>query len=236
LMGAVWCTRKGRWELVLAGTTGGKVRWILKRNRRSFRNKRQKHRHPPSHPVHRCRGWSEFLQKDTNEALAYEEQRVTHIAAALGIHRKANEFATENRADERWQNNLFFVTVYYLDASKGRQGRLHLDVVRRDGQAVHDWRDMQRIKNEIVGPEREALELYPAVSRLHDMCNNYHLWVSEEEELWNIGWWEGIVTSSAIAATLGSTQRDYDAGDPMRAVSLAGDKTFLATVKQEQQG
>jgi hypothetical protein len=36
---------------------------------------------------------------------------------------------------------------------------------------VHDWRDLQRIKNQLVGPECEAVELYPAESRKVDTAN-----------------------------------------------------------------
>jgi hypothetical protein len=45
---------------------------------------------------------------------------------------------------------------------------------------VHDWRDLQRIKNELVGPECEAVELYPAESRLVDTANQYHLWADAD--------------------------------------------------------
>src|ERR1043165_2191444 len=45
--------------------------------------------------------------------------------------------------------------------------------------ADHDWRDYQRIKNELVGPEAEGVELYPAESRLVDTSNQFHLYVFE---------------------------------------------------------
>ena len=45
-----------------------------------------------------------------------------------------------------------------------------------DQSAHHDWRDFQRIKNDIVGPEYEAVELYPAESRLLDPSNRFYLW------------------------------------------------------------
>jgi hypothetical protein len=38
---------------------------------------------------------------------------------------------------------------------------------------------MQRIKNELAGPERVAVEVYPPVSQLVDHANMYHLWVFE---------------------------------------------------------
>lgn len=57
-------------------------------------------------------------------------------------------------------------------------GWTHLAIRRTDGQRDIPWRDRQRIKNELVGPECEGVELHPAESRLADMTNTYHLWVN----------------------------------------------------------
>ena len=46
----------------------------------------------------------------------------------------------------------------------------------QDGEPRHDWRDMQRIKNDLVGEEWEAVELFPAESRLMDPSNYYLLY------------------------------------------------------------
>lgn len=54
---------------------------------------------------------------------------------------------------------------------------IHLDIRRLDGQACKEWSHFQQIKNELVGPEYEAVELFPAESRLVDAGNQYHLWV-----------------------------------------------------------
>lgn len=54
---------------------------------------------------------------------------------------------------------------------------VHLSVKRRDKAAFDDWRDLQTIKNALVGPEFEAIELFPAESRLVDTANQRHLWV-----------------------------------------------------------
>jgi hypothetical protein len=56
----------------------------------------------------------------------------------------------------------------------------HLSVKRRDKEVIHDWRDLQTIKNMIIGPENEAFEIYPAESRLVDMANQYHSWVFKD--------------------------------------------------------
>lgn len=57
---------------------------------------------------------------------------------------------------------------------------LHLSIKRRDQKPIRDWRDFQRIKNELAGPDAEAVELFPAESRLVDTANQYHLWVFKE--------------------------------------------------------
>ena len=57
---------------------------------------------------------------------------------------------------------------------------MHLTIRNLDGSTRRDWREFQRIKNELVGPEAEAVELYPAESRLVDTVNHYHLWVFPE--------------------------------------------------------
>ena len=54
---------------------------------------------------------------------------------------------------------------------------VHLTIRSVDGSTRHDWRDFQRIKNELVDPEAEAVELFPAESRLVDTANHYHVWV-----------------------------------------------------------
>jgi hypothetical protein len=56
-------------------------------------------------------------------------------------------------------------------------GSMHLSFKRKDRSAIRDWRHFQAIKNEVAGPEREAIEIFPAESELMDAANEYHLWV-----------------------------------------------------------
>jgi hypothetical protein len=48
---------------------------------------------------------------------------------------------------------------------------IHLAIGRHDNRPCTSWRDFQRIKNELIGPEYEAVELFPAESRLMDTAN-----------------------------------------------------------------
>lgn len=52
-----------------------------------------------------------------------------------------------------------------------------------DGEPRHDWRDFQNIKNDLVGVDWEAIELYPAESRLLDPSNYYMLWCAPKIEI-----------------------------------------------------
>jgi hypothetical protein len=95
-------------------------------------------------------------------------------------------------SDEVWTNARYDCNVTYLDGPEvGQVGALHLSIKRRDRKVIHDWRDLQMIKNDCAGPDREALELYPAESRVIDTANQYHLWVSPKGHTLQVGWNSG---------------------------------------------
>lgn len=89
----------------------------------------------------------------------------------------------EDPEDEiTFRNNQYTVTVKDLEG-----GAHYLTIKRNDRHWKHDWRHLQRIKNELLGPEVEAVELYPAESRLVDEANQYHLWALPEGERFPFG-------------------------------------------------
>jgi hypothetical protein len=54
---------------------------------------------------------------------------------------------------------------------------LQLRIRRNDGGPCENWRDFQQIKNEIVGSECEAVELFPARNVARPAVNEHCLWV-----------------------------------------------------------
>lgn len=93
---------------------------------------------------------------------------------------------------EMWLNDRYVVSVTRLP-----EGGTHLSIRRSDRKALHDWRDLQRIKNDILGPEVEAVELYPAESRLVDTANQYHLWALPDAQRFGFGFeWGRVVTDA----------------------------------------
>jgi hypothetical protein len=80
-----------------------------------------------------------------------------------------------NAEGEVWINDIYQVQV----RRSPEEGSAHINIRRRDGAAIlRDWRHFQRIKNEVIGEECEAVELYPAESRKVDASNKYHLYAS----------------------------------------------------------
>lgn len=72
-------------------------------------------------------------------------------------------------------NGIYSVQVYELETDWGQID--HLLIRRHDEQPERRWAAMQRIKNELGGPDRVAIEVYPAQGDLVDQANLYHLWV-----------------------------------------------------------
>jgi hypothetical protein len=101
-------------------------------------------------------------------------------------------------AQESWINGTYVCHVQELPATASRPGMLHLSIRRADRAAVCDWRDLQRIKNDICGPESEGAQLFPAESRLVDSSNQYHIWVFAD----------------GIRFPFGYSHRDVQAHDP----------------------
>lgn len=81
------------------------------------------------------------------------------------------------KINEVWRNNLYLVFITYLDLQKKRDGSMHVWVRLVQDLPIHNWHDLQRIKNELVGEAREAIEIYPKANELVDDANWYHLWV-----------------------------------------------------------
>jgi hypothetical protein len=104
---------------------------------------------------------------------------------------KAEALAAERNT---WINDTYQVLIQEIPDSK--PAMLHLNIRRIDNAPIHDWRDIQTIKNLLVGPENDGFELYPAESRKQDTCNKYHLYVLKNvAEKINIGAFYRTVTN-----------------------------------------
>jgi hypothetical protein len=97
-----------------------------------------------------------------------------------------------------------------------------LSIKRNDRAPIHDWRELQRIKNELCGPDREAIEIYPAEDRKVDTSNQFHLWVFPKGLRIPIGYDERLVLGEEMSHhpdpnIAKAVQRPFDPDDPWNA-------------------
>ncbi len=79
---------------------------------------------------------------------------------------------------ECYLNNRYSVQISDDLCSLGTM--VHLWVGRHDDQMPRSWMDLQRIKNELVGEGRIAVEVFPAENQFINQANMAHLWVFPE--------------------------------------------------------
>jgi len=128
--------------------------------------------------------------------------------------------------------NIFENDQYHVEISYALPF-IHLNIRRLDGQLCKEWRHFQEIKNALVGSEYEAVELFPAESRLVDTSNEYHLWVCADRNYrFPFGFPQRWVLQDPVVAAFGlasSAESTPVAADRVsRAVSPALHEQTLA--------
>ena len=103
---------------------------------------------------------------------------------------------------ELWRNDRYTVLVRRHD-----EGWVtYLSVRRNDRKPDMPWRHLQRIKNELAGDEAEAVELFPAESRLVDTANQRWLWCLRPGDRVPVGFQTRSVTGAEEATRVGARQ------------------------------
>lgn len=106
-----------------------------------------------------------------------------------------------------YMNSRYQVWVRPIGQVPGMGRCMELSIKTRDKAPHHDWRDFQRIKNELMGDEAEAIELYPSESRLMDTANQYYLYVFQPGYRVPVGRLERTVSETGFG---GSKQRPFE--------------------------
>lgn len=146
--------------------------------------------------------------------LPREALDVDAMAARYGLSEATAASQIERlRGQAIYMNNLYQVNVAVVRApfGEGAGDVFWLSIKRRDRAPVHDWRDLQQIKNMIVGEQHEGFEVYPAESRLVDTANQYHPWVFMDPAVrMPVGYQRREVLGANEAAAVGASQRGFD--------------------------
>jgi hypothetical protein len=168
--------------------------------------------------------------KMTAEDVA-KAMNISLLQATLSLERIKEEM----RDSRIWLNDVYQVCERYVP--EDRHGApcdvVHLSIKRLDQQPIHDWRDLQAIKTMLVGPENEAVEIYPAESRVVDTANQYHLWVLDDPKArFPMGWDSERMVSSLNLG--GSVQRPFD--EPADPAMRAAASRFTAEYRRDAGG
>lgn len=127
-------------------------------------------------------------------------------------------------------NSIYQVSVF-LQCVEPYGEIVHLSIKTHDRQPRHDWRELQRIKNEICGAECEGVEIFPAESRLVDTANQYHLYVFRDHRL-PFGFQERLVSEESGVA--GAVQRPFPKDARPDDLSTPDDIRRLLAEKHEK--
>jgi hypothetical protein len=115
-----------------------------------------------------------------------------------------------NETFSAWKNSRYTVLYRALDEDEDNlEGmvNVHLSIKRNDRKPVTSWRDLQAIKNAFCGPESEAVQLFPAESRLVDTANQTHLWCRTGASRFPFGYTERLVSETNVN---GSIQEPFE--------------------------
>lgn len=164
------------------------------------------------------------------------DDMIDELAKASDVTREvAAEAYRHGLEDVRIAKSSRYQVAVYEGAPNGfGEPMVHLSIKRLDREPIHDWRDLQKIKNAIVGEEAEAVELYPAESRLVDAANQYHLWCFRPGFKLPLGFDTRLVQDHDDGIT-GSKQRPFESPDavlPSRLQLSASLSTLLRFIEQ----
>lgn len=132
--------------------------------------------------------WKPLLPAEINAASYSDPRNAVFVEEMMKVSGKSREesIAALQAYDDGcqyWRNDLYQVQTRRFYNEYIKQEMVHINIRRTDGAAIFDWRHRQLIKNQLVGEECEAFEVYPAESRLSDTSNKYHLWAFVDPEV-----------------------------------------------------
>lgn len=120
------------------------------------------------------RYWKPLIKLQPHEMMLRKEV-VQHAMVQYAL----DEAAARKLLDDEHAKCSYYVNDLYqveVGPALGDLFEFQINIRRRDGGMFKDWRHFQQIKNEMIGEECEAIELYPAESRKVDASNKYHIW------------------------------------------------------------
>jgi hypothetical protein len=124
-----------------------------------------------------------------------EIPKILANCAKVGMSKEdAAKVVHQTMATPIFKNDKYQVSVYEIPAVQGGWPALiHLSIKRLDKEPIFDWRDMQKIKNNLLGPEHEGVQLFPAESRKVDGANQFHMFCLKDITQFPFGFTDRLI-------------------------------------------
>lgn len=146
--------------------------------------------------------WTPFAEVGKPDTFTEAQLRMIMDGTGCDAETARQRLTDALAGDRVYANSRYQVHVRTVDSG------VHLSIKRLDQLPIHDWRDLQRIKDELVGPDCEAVELYPASERLVDTSNQYHLWALPDPACrFDLGFTERLVWDADAGP---AAQREFE--------------------------
>ena len=146
----------------------------------------------------------EIFQLPIKDRIGCCKKMVREMTGRKLSWQEAKKYYHEMFDCDTYQNNIYSVMVFrnkqadWQVHEKSWKGNMtYISIKRIDKKSIHDWRHLQQIKNELVGVDYEAVEIYPNEKRLVDTANQYHLFVFPKDYLIPFGWHTRTVDTTA---------------------------------------
>lgn len=81
-----------------------------------------------------------------------------------------------NEYTDIWESSLYTAVV-----RESSDGMTWISFSNKEKTTDIPWSHKQQIKNDICGPNRAGVEIFPKMKDLVDTANQYHLWVFPED-------------------------------------------------------
>ncbi|HEY1292885.1 MAG TPA: hypothetical protein VGJ60_07400 [Chloroflexota bacterium] len=137
--------------------------------------------------------WTPFVRGTRpRQTLVERIEFIEKVARDFGVSvEQARTMMDDIDANEDvWVNSRYQVNVRRTPPPNETTGpgwpdMIHLSIKRHDRAPIgpERYRDFMLIRDELVGPKHEAVELYPRRSREVDSSNQYHLWVLADDSI-----------------------------------------------------
>ena len=137
----------------------------------------------------------EPLVKDTPAQRKIQEAKQLAATKKAFPHFSEEDIKRAIHKDEVWGNDRYTVTVTFK-TDQGRDGYIEIGVHNHKRTTIMHWAHLQQIKNEIAGPGREAVMIFPSEDRLVDTANEYWLYVYPTGEFPR---WDGVTDQDGYA-------------------------------------